>query len=120
MRPCAEFASRFGSSVRVSWLRITSGPLALNLGFLRQVFRKNALGLPQQVPCHVTNAAQGQSMSLSSQGCSQSRTKSKTNSGGTQTIRCDGNLRYFDGYLLIPPLIVSCEVPRWVRDSKQA
>jgi hypothetical protein len=97
MRPCAEFASRFGSSVRVSWLRITSGPLALTLGFLRQVFRKNALGHPQQVPCHVMNATQGQSMSLSSQGGRQSRTKRKTNSGGIQTIRCDGNLQHFKG-----------------------
>jgi hypothetical protein len=76
---------------------MTSSPLALAPGFLRQVFRKNDLGLPQQGPCHATDAAPGQSMSLSSQGGRQSRTKSKTNSGGIQTIRCDGNLRYFKG-----------------------
>ncbi|KIJ91918.1 hypothetical protein K443DRAFT_685635 [Laccaria amethystina LaAM-08-1] len=39
---------------------MTSSPLALTPGFLHQVFRKNDLGLPQQGPCHVTNAAQGQ------------------------------------------------------------
>jgi hypothetical protein len=77
---------------------MTSSPLALTPGFLRQVFRKNDLGLPQQGPRNVTNAAQGQSMSLSSQGGRQSRTNSKTNSGSIQTIRCDGHLRYFDGY----------------------
>ncbi|KIJ93668.1 hypothetical protein K443DRAFT_682015, partial [Laccaria amethystina LaAM-08-1] len=35
---------------------MTSSPLALTPGFLRQVFRKNDLGLPQQVPCHATDA----------------------------------------------------------------
>jgi hypothetical protein len=77
---------------------MTGSPPALTLGLLCQVFRKNDLGLPQQGPCNVTAAALGQSMSLSSQGGSQSRTKSKFNSGSIQTIRCDGNIRYFNGY----------------------
>jgi hypothetical protein len=99
IRPRAEFA--FGDSrsfVRVSYLRMTRSPPALAPGFLGQVFRKIDFGLPQQGPCHVTDAAPGQSISLSSQGGRQSRTKSKTNSGGTQTIRYDRNLRYFKGY----------------------
>ncbi|KIJ93195.1 hypothetical protein K443DRAFT_684723, partial [Laccaria amethystina LaAM-08-1] len=39
---------------------ITSSPPALTRRFLGQVFRKIDLGLPQQVPRHVTAAAQGQ------------------------------------------------------------